>query len=145
MGKLELPKNLKNGIGFGSTEFIVLRSNDKILPKFIYYLIANDFFRKEGINKMKGTAGHKRVPVNFVEKYKIPLAPLPEQKAIVQKIENLFKLIDESKKELESAKEKLKVYRQAILKKSLWRKAFKWRRVRNPAERKKTGNLQASY
>ena len=117
-GKSGIAKNLKNTIGFGSTEFIVLRSSDKILPKFIYYLISNDFFRKEGINKMKGTAGHKRVPVKFVERYKIPLAPLPEQKAIVQKIETLLKFVDEGKKELEVAKEKLKIYRQSVLKKA---------------------------
>ena len=117
-GKAGIAKNLKNKIGFGSTEFTVLRSNNGILPQFIYYQISNDVFRKEGVNHMTGTSGHKRVPVSFVAKYKIPLAPLPEQKEIVQKIENIFKLIDLSEKELKSAKEKLKVYRQAILKKA---------------------------
>ena len=117
-GKAGIAKNLRNAIGFGSTEFIVLRSSCNILPKFIYYLIANNFFRKKGINNMTGTVGQKRVPVKFVEQYKIPLVPLPEQKAIVKKIENLFKLIDKSRKELETAKEELKVYRQAVLKKA---------------------------
>ena len=48
-GKAGISKGLKNGIGFGSTEFIVLRAGKKILSKIIYYFITSNLFRTEGI------------------------------------------------------------------------------------------------
>jgi type I restriction enzyme S subunit len=36
-GKAAMARNLRNGIGFGSTEFHVLRSGDQVLPEWLYY------------------------------------------------------------------------------------------------------------
>ena len=71
---------------------------------------------------MKGTAGHKRVPVNFVEKYKIPLAPLPEQKAIVQKIENIFSHCDKTEKCYWTEFKKYRIIETKSFKKSFFRR-----------------------
>ncbi len=49
---------------------------------------------------------------------KFPLAPLPEQRAIVAKIEELFSDLDKGIADLKIAQEQLKVYRQAVLKKA---------------------------
>lgn len=49
---------------------------------------------------------------------KIPLAPLPEQRAIVAKIEELFSDLDNGIANLKKAQEQLKIYRQAVLKKA---------------------------
>ncbi|MFW6209757.1 MAG: restriction endonuclease subunit S, partial [Spirochaetota bacterium] len=48
----------------------------------------------------------------------IYVPPLPEQRAIVAKIEQLFSELDNGIENLKAAKEQLKVYRQAILKKA---------------------------
>ena len=48
----------------------------------------------------------------------IPLAPLPEQRAIVAKIEELFSDLDKGVADLKKAQDQLKVYRQAVLKKA---------------------------
>ena len=48
----------------------------------------------------------------------IPLAPLPEQRAIVAKIEQLFSELDNGINNLKSARAKLEIYRQAVLKKA---------------------------
>ncbi|MEA4976185.1 MAG: restriction endonuclease subunit S [Paludibacter sp.] len=51
-------------------------------------------------------------------KIEFPLAPLPIQRAIVRKIENLFASLDKGIADLKTAQEQLKVYRQAVLKKA---------------------------
>lgn len=53
-----------------------------------------------------------------IEEITIPLAPLPVQRAIVQKIENLFTSLDKGIADLKTAQEQLKIYRQAVLKKA---------------------------
>ncbi|MBK6933443.1 MAG: restriction endonuclease subunit S [Saprospirales bacterium] len=50
--------------------------------------------------------------------FQSPLAPLPEQRAIVAKIEQLFSELDHGVANLRAAKAKLDIYRQAVLKKA---------------------------
>src|SRR3989338_7052681 len=62
-GKGAFIENMKNGIGFGSTEFHVLRADEKILfNQFLYYLVSDKKFRKIGARFMTGSAGQRRVP-----------------------------------------------------------------------------------
>ena len=46
-GKRALAKELKHQIGFGTTEFHVLRSGEKVLPEWIFYVISSSRFRKK--------------------------------------------------------------------------------------------------
>lgn len=81
-GKGALAKNLKNGIGFGSTEFHVIRSGEKVFPTYLFYHTRLYRFRGHGEQNMTGSAGQKRVPTDFIETYKIPLPPIAEQRRI---------------------------------------------------------------
>jgi len=65
---------------------------------------------------MTGTAGQKRVPPRFLANCNIPIPSLLEQRRIVSRIEELFSQLDASVNELKTAKERLKAYRQAVLK-----------------------------
>lgn len=72
---------------------------------------------------------HKRYWISIYSKSSIELAPLPEQRAIVAKIEELFSELDNGIANLKKANEKLEIYRQAVLKKAFegeltkeWRK-----------------------
>lgn len=65
----------------------------------------------------KGT-GTPHVDPNLLWSYDFPIAPLPEQRAIVAKIEQLFSELDNGIANLKKAKEKLEIYRQAVLKKA---------------------------
>ncbi len=82
-GKSGIALNLENGIGFGSTEFYVLRSNGRILPDFIYHIISSDKFLNDGQYSLVGTTGRRRLLKQFVESYEIPLPPLDEQQRLV--------------------------------------------------------------
>ncbi|HPY74261.1 MAG TPA: restriction endonuclease subunit S, partial [Planctomycetota bacterium] len=73
---------IKNNRGYGSTEFHVLRPKKNITGEYLHILTRTHHFRKTGELNMTGTAGQKRVPTIFLKNYKIPLPPLPEQKAI---------------------------------------------------------------
>lgn len=115
-GKVAVVDNLKNGIGFGSSEFHVLRPKGAINNKYLFNYIVQNRFRNEAKNEMTGAVGLRRVPKQFIENYQFPLPPISEQHAIVSKIEELFSELDKGKQQLETALQQLKVYRQAVLK-----------------------------
>jgi type I restriction enzyme, S subunit len=81
-GKAAFIENLSNTIGFGSTEFHVLRPGKEVDPKYLFHLIRSSNFRFVGRCNMTGTAGQKRLPTDFIKRFEIPLPPLPEQKRI---------------------------------------------------------------
>src|SRR3989338_9225135 len=97
-GKVALANNLKNEIGFASTEFHVIRAGGEILPDYIFHLVASKKFRDEAKTKMTGSAGQKRVPRTFLENYEIPLPPIGEQRKIVARLEGLLGKIKEAKR-----------------------------------------------
>lgn len=69
-------------IGFGSTEFHVIRPGPKLDGKYLFHLIWSDKFRFIAEKNMTGTAGQKRVPTSFIQRYKFALPPLDEQRRI---------------------------------------------------------------
>jgi len=81
-GKGALCQGLLNGIGFGTTELHVLRTNEKSYPKYIYYLTKSDPFQKIGAAMMYGAAGQKRLPEEFIRDFPVSTPTLPEQHAI---------------------------------------------------------------
>jgi type I restriction enzyme M protein len=96
-GKAGIARNLTNGIGFGSSEFYVLRPSDRVLPEFIYFCITHRQFRDPAIAQMTGTGGLQRVPKGYVELFQIPLPPLDVQKEIVAEIKGYQQEIERLK------------------------------------------------
>jgi type I restriction enzyme, S subunit len=115
-GKIVIVPKLISGCGFGSTEFHVLRPTKCIGARYLYHYVSRSIFRGEAAHNMTGAVGQKRVPSSYLEQYKIPVAPLPEQHRIVAKIEELFSELDKGVENLKTAREQLKVYRQSVLK-----------------------------
>ena len=72
-GKIGIAKNLKNGVGFGSSEFVVYRPNESIESEFLFYFLCRDKFRKYGVKVMTGAVGHKRIPKEFISDQLIEL------------------------------------------------------------------------
>ena len=81
-GKAALVESLPTQVGFGSTEFHVLRPTKEIDPKFLFHLVWNFNFRRLGATRMTGSAGQKRVPVAFLIDYEFSLPSLKEQQRI---------------------------------------------------------------
>ena len=87
-GKSAVAYNLNNGIGFGSTEFHVVRSCDYeiILPDYIWILIRIKSVRELAKKFFVGSAGQQRVPAIFLKDLVIPLPPLTVQKQIIERV-----------------------------------------------------------
>ena len=115
-GKAAIARGLKNGLGFGSTEFHVLRPRSAVLPEFVFHFVRQRSFRNEAAANFAGTAGQLRVPSRFLSEHVIPLAPLSEQRRIVAKIEELLTSLDAGVAGLKRIQAALKRYRAAVLK-----------------------------
>lgn len=83
-GKTAFVDCLQDGeVGFGSTEFIVLRARDGISdPQFVYYLATSPTFRDIAIKSMVGTSGRQRVQQGVLEDLMLDVPFLEEQKKI---------------------------------------------------------------
>jgi type I restriction enzyme S subunit len=89
-GKLGIADGLKNGIGFGSSEYFVFRPDQTVSKEWLYYFLSRETFRVEGAARMSGAVGHKRVSKEFIEEYPIPVPPLAEQQRIVGLLDEAF-------------------------------------------------------
>jgi type I restriction enzyme S subunit len=88
-GKAAIARGLLGGLGFGSTEFHVLRPSSDLLPQWVFAFIRQPSFRSAAEANFTGSAGQQRVPTDFLKKFPIPVPPLAEQERIV-------KLLDEA-------------------------------------------------
>lgn len=75
---------LDNKTAFGSTEFHVLRPKPNVSAKFIYHLSRSIHLRLAAEAMMSGSAGQRRVPSEFFNRYKIPIFSEPEQHRIAE-------------------------------------------------------------
>ncbi|WP_412497659.1 restriction endonuclease subunit S [Vibrio furnissii] len=108
-GKSLRPYQISNRVGFGSTEFHVLRANmDKLDPTYLFYMVWNDAFRFIGTNAMAGAAGQKRVGTPFLKQLEIPLPPLAEQKRIAAILDKADAIRQKRKQAIELADEFLR-------------------------------------
>lgn len=107
-GKAGIAKGLVNGFGFGSSEYYVLRPNEKILSTWIYLNIITDSFRKQGKLNMTGTGGLQRVPKDYVSSSLIPLPPVAAQSQIVVQINNELEMVNANRQLIRIFEQKIK-------------------------------------
>lgn len=72
----------KDEIGFGSTEYIVLRARQGIDKDFLYYLVCSHLVREPAIKSMVGSSGRQRVQTNVIQNLEIKVPTFEEQKKI---------------------------------------------------------------
>ncbi|CAH0290886.1 restriction endonuclease subunit S [Chryseobacterium sp. Bi04] len=86
---------------------------DNLNPKLLYYFC--QFFNFHSLDKSTTIPSLAK---GDLLKIIFPLPPIPEQRAIVKKIETLFSSLDASIADLKNSQKQLKIYRQAVLKKA---------------------------
>ena len=88
-GKSTVFRNLTGGVGSGTTELYILRPLI-VLAEYLLIFLKRQQFIETGIQKMTGTAGQKRVPLDYFAFCPFPLPPLAEQHRIVAKVDELM-------------------------------------------------------
>tara|TARA_R110002167_G_scaffold366415_1_gene596383 strand:- start:13183 stop:14700 length:1518 start_codon:yes stop_codon:yes gene_type:complete len=101
-----------------STGFFQIRTDPKtLLPKYLFHYFKSFVFLNQKDSNCSGST-QSALNDKSAQKLSVPIAPIPIQRAIVSKIEELFSDLDEGIADLKKAKDQLKVYRQAVLKKA---------------------------
>jgi type I restriction enzyme S subunit len=117
-GKIAVVNNLKNGIGYGSSEFHVIRANTGLNPYYLFNYLVQDKFRTEAASEMTGAVGLRRVPKQFIENHLIPLPTLIEQHQIVEILECKLTVCDKIEETIARGLQQAETLRQSILKKA---------------------------
>ena len=106
-GKCAVAKSLMNGVGYGSTEFHVIRPKDvkKLIPDFLWALLRLRRLREAAQRYFIGSAGQQRVPPDFLRELPIPVVPVNLQHQIVERIVKQRKEITKLKAEAKARDE----------------------------------------
>ncbi len=94
-GKYFIASCLENGVGAGTTELYVLRSPSKgLYRKYLFYFLASSYFTGDAKKTFMGSVGQQRIKKDYLERMLLPVPPLGEQRRIVERIEEVFNLLD---------------------------------------------------
>ena len=90
-GKLGYVDFLEDGeVGFGSTEFVVLRPKEGVPHPLPYLIASSENFRDYAIQHMYGTSGRQRVVAKDLEEYELTLPPLDQMADFGCRAEAMF-------------------------------------------------------
>ena len=102
-GKTAFVQSLPGGtVGWGSTEFIVMRAIPPVPPEYTYLLARHAPFREHAIQSMTGTSGRQRVQVNAFAPYMLPFPPVDVWANFRSLIGPMFRSIETTRKESRS-------------------------------------------
>ena len=114
-GKSAIVGPLVNDIGYGSTEFYVLRCKEELNNKYLYHMVRNTTFRAEAKAVMTGVVGQQRVPKTFLQEYQLLLPTLSEQHEIVRLIDDLLARERAAQQAAEQALASIDLMKKSIL------------------------------
>ena len=114
-GKGAIARGLKNGKAFGTTELHVMRSDNTLLPDYLFHLTMSHPFRCIGESEMYGAGGQKRVPETFLKDFRIGLPPVTEQQDIIDYINKVNQKLDLQMSKAKDVISRLTEYRSALI------------------------------
>lgn len=82
-GNIAIANNMKQGVGFGSSEIFVLRMNDIVLNTYMFYITQTAKFQEGACATMCGVGGLKRISPLFMRTYELDIPSLSKQQRIV--------------------------------------------------------------
>jgi type I restriction enzyme S subunit len=94
--KSAVMRGLCNSVGAGTTELHVFRPvSETMISDYIAIFLKSPEFIEQGVRRMTGSAGQKRVPHDYFALSPVPVPPRAEQERIVEKVAELMSLCDD--------------------------------------------------
>ena len=118
-GKHAIARPLKNGFGFGTTEFHVIRPGEELTPEWIHLFVRQPTVLKNAAKHFRGAVGQQRVPKEFLAGLVIPLPPLDEQKRIVAQLNEQMAVATKARKAAEELLDDARALPNAFLREAL--------------------------
>ncbi len=112
---MAVASNLRNGIGFGSSEIYVLRADKKAHNRYLFYRLQESVFMSIAISNMTGAGGLRRVPADTINNYSIAIPAKSEQEQISSFLDHETAKIDTLIEKQQRLIELLTEKRQAVI------------------------------
>ena len=89
-------RDLKNGVGAGTTELHILReiAPNTVLAEYALWFVKTECFINGGKANFTGTAGQQRVGKSYVENTLFPVPPVAEQHRVTAAIKSMFERLN---------------------------------------------------
>lgn len=101
-GKIAKVKNLQNGVGFGSTEYLVFRAKKDLLdPDFLFYLAISPQIKETAIKSMIGSSGRQRARKEVIDDLMISIPSYTKQVKIGSILSAYDNLIENNRRRIQ--------------------------------------------
>jgi type I restriction enzyme S subunit len=114
-GKSAIARGLVDRLGFGSTEFHVLRPSAGVTSEWIHLWLRQQHILEDAARHFTGAVGQQRVPADYLALLNIPLPPLSEQHRIAEYLDGSMKQVDSMVASLDSQAATLDSLRTSLL------------------------------
>jgi type I restriction enzyme S subunit len=120
-GNIAIANDMKEGIGFGSSEIFVLRMDKSVLNTYMFYFVQTSKFQDAACATMCGVGGLKRISPLFMRTYELSIPSLSDQQKIVDYLDEKTSAIDTQVELLEKEKDAYARLKKAVINRAVTR------------------------
>jgi type I restriction enzyme S subunit len=113
-GKHAIARDLVNRVGFGSTEFHVIRPGPRVLAEWVHYFLRRQDTLQAATMTFNGAVGLQRVPPDFLESLRLPVPPLEIQRDQVNLLRQQLAAVEEARRAAQAQTDEMGALRAAI-------------------------------
>jgi type I restriction enzyme S subunit len=114
-GKHAVAQGLLEGMGFGSTEFHVLRPGPEVVAEWVHFFLRQPSILMDATQHFQGAVGQQRLPDTYLGDRAIPLPSLPEQKRIAAKLKQQMDAVERARVAAQARLEAIEALPAALL------------------------------
>ena len=118
-GKHAVATGLRNGLGFGSTEFHVVRPGSRLLPAWIHHFLRTQDTLDAAKKTINGALGLQRVPPAFLENLVLPVPGIDDQKQVIANLEAQLAAVEDARQAATAQLRELTQLANAIVRETL--------------------------